>query len=266
MPKSKPNFFTILFKEPHLLIGVIALVAVGVLELMQAIGQVEIFKNKLGFIGTALFLLNATLIAVLYENIKYQEVQEEQTKSLKESLSKIEEKILGHRASIVPPGDKYLWDGFTGDYYVFNPSFRIDTEQYKIERLVNVYSERFKLNEFKARYLFLTGDDAGKEAMSFFIERLKDVKNMLPQNYDLKHKIEIKEIKDRSSSTEQEMYLGKWRSEMRAIYELRKSYHDDYQGRPDYYIVFEHQEIIKELVALYFDPAWKTGTKVDFNL
>ncbi len=259
--EKKSKFRKFVTYEIHLWIGVILGVIYAVAEFGHLFNLFHFENEKL--IGAFCFVAILILISLLIEAFKKNDEDADNFNVIETKLDKIENKVLGTAASIISSGDKYLWDGINGRYYVFNPSFRTDVA--RRDKLVEVYIERFKDSKFKGQYIFLTGDELGKKNLAFFIELLNDVKKKARRSLNITDIIEVKEI-NKPSAFEQEMYIGTFRNEKKAIFEIRESYYDDNSGSPNYYFVFKDEKIINEFINKHFEHAWRNSTKVNLNI
>src|ERR1044072_4249491 len=65
-----------------------------------------------------------------------------------------------------PEEYEYLWGGYTGNYYVYNPSYKVD-EDTDPEEIAKILTRRYQDPRFvRAHYLFLTKDDDGQKDMT----------------------------------------------------------------------------------------------------
>lgn len=147
----------------------------------------------------------------------------------------------------------YLWGGYTGLYCVYNPSYKVDRVSDE-EEIVKIFIHRYQDPNFRqARYLFLTGDECGRDELKYFQKLMNRVKQEYP---DVVKKITVKEIKEKEAFSEAEMYLGSRFGEERGVIELKEPVPRSQHGMPHYYLVIDDQEVIKHCRQEHFDLEW----------
>jgi hypothetical protein len=110
--------------------------------------------------------------------------------------------------------------GFTGTYWVYNPSYQVDKIANEEQEIVKMFIHRYQNPQFeKARYLFLTKDDSGKADLEIFKGMMLQVKQAYPA---VTGKIKVKEMKNMEACSESEMYLGTRYGEQRGVVELKQ--------------------------------------------
>jgi hypothetical protein len=147
----------------------------------------------------------------------------------------------------------YLWGGYTGRYHVYNPSYKVDTNTGEDE-IAKILTRRYQDPQFeRARYLFLTKDDAGKADLKTFRHLMGLVKQACPH---VVNKIEVKELKHMDASSVPEIYLGTRFGMPICVMELKEPAVRPQHGVPHYYLVMHDPEAIEHYRLNHFESVW----------
>ena len=155
-----------------------------------------------------------------------------------------------------------LWGGMSGEYCAYNPSYRLedllgkDGQEQAVARLI----QRYRAKNFKrARYLFLTGDDAGRDDLRSFRRYMKEVHKAVPAVEQL---VEVHELKEKGALHEAEVYIGVRHGRPAAIVEMTGSALGGKQrGAPDYYLDIHDKDAIDHLQKA-FDDHWPSSDRL----
>jgi hypothetical protein len=242
----------------------------------------EGFAQLEQLLGLILVLLSGLAI---YEVVRTFEKSEEQDQSKKtvetftqieNSLRRVEnslqriEKPLQQKVNLMKSPstqEEYgaLWFGYTGVYYVYNPCFRVETrpgmDQAKL--IKEVFVPRYgDSNLTKAYYLFLTKDDDGKNELNKFRALMRETLKLCPQ---VVAKLEVKELTDKASGEDSEVYRGTRNDIVTSVVEPKEKVLTGRRGEPRYYLVITDRDI-NERLKDEFEQDWSKATKVDiFN-
>lgn len=143
----------------------------------------------------------------------------------------------------------YLWGGYTKTYYVYNPSYKVDTRTGK-DQTVQTFMRRYQHPRFdKAQYLFLTQDDDGQNALKTFRELMVEVQKTLP---DVRKKVEVKQNPKKAACSAPEMYLGERDGEPIGVLELKKPTLMQQHGEPQYYLIIHDGKVVDDYISDHF--------------
>lgn len=140
-----------------------------------------------------------------------------------------------------------LWSGFEGNYFAYNPSYRIDNFPgvNRTDIIREVFVARYENKRFdKASYLFLTGDHLGKKDLDDFKKLMKEAKEMAP---DIGTKLEVRERKDLKASGDSESYLGTKNGVKTAILEPKEPPLTRGRGMPYSYFAVTNPQVYNDL-------------------
>src|SRR5215813_5689800 len=136
--------------DPHLWI---AFVAAAVFLLTEILHWLPWFHVEVPVMGVLIVIMICILMLVA-DRLKEADQARENTEKLHRIanyVSDLKGVALRTRPS-TPEEYEYLWGGFTGNYYVYNPSYRVDEDTGEKE-IVNILSRRYQDPRFvKAQY------------------------------------------------------------------------------------------------------------------
>lgn len=248
-------------EDVHLWLVYIVAVVFVLWHLLHALQWIHLEPPEHGF----LFFAVIGILTLAADRIWETEETKEQVEAITTKLSTAYEALLDKRVSLRSrPSESqeyaYLWGGYTGSYRVYNPSYRVDN-QVKEDEIVNLLVHRYRDPNFEeARYLFLTGDDAGCEDLKRFSRLMKRVQKHCP---NVHKKVLVKEIKTEKSGSACEMYLGTRYGNHRAVLELKAPGIHSEHGMPEYYLVIDDDDLVKHYLRSHFEPAWESASAKD---
>ena len=186
----------------------------------------------------------------------------DQTRANTERLRRLEQSTFGTGIALRPrPGKsadyEYLWGGYTGNYHVYNPSYKPDKEIGETE-IVKIFVRRYQNPLFvKAEYLFLTSDHHGLDALETFRRLMAGVKQVYP---GVVSRIEVRQIKEKAACSAPEIYLGERQyldeaAEPMCVLELKGPTSSQQHGVSRYYFVIR-DTAAKEYLLDQFKQAW----------
>lgn len=258
------RFLRRIISDPHL--WIIYILAVGFLlwHLLHALGWVA---QEAPHDGLLLFTTVGILTLVgdrLWEGEQIKEQAQENTKKLAMISQVLLDKRIALRSRPSESEDyAYLWGEYTGNYRVYNPSYRVDTIVNEDE-IVKILLDRYRNPNFKeARYVFLTGDKAGQDDLSRFCELMKRVKQACP---DVARKVRVREVKTKESSSACEIYLGTRYGRDRAVMELKEPVLGAEHGMPHYYLIIDDKDVVEHYLKNHFEPAWNDKSAEDRDI
>jgi hypothetical protein len=183
----------------------------------------------------------------------------DQARENTEKLSRIDDSVSHLRGITLrirpsrPEEYEYLWGGFTSDYYVYNPSYRVD-ETIGDKEIVETLTRRYQNPEFgRAHYLFLTGDAAGQKDFTTFCRLMAGVWGKYPSALE---KIRVKEMSNKAATSAPEMYLGTRRGEKVCVLELKGPTLGQQHGTSHYYLIIRDERVIEHYLVDHFLSAW----------
>jgi hypothetical protein len=248
-------------EDPHLWITFLSFIVFFVVVAShEAVGWPPEIKHEgyLAVISVGVIMLLADRLRVKDQEREHQERVAEQEREHQERLTRITNLLLDKSAALCNrPSTReeydYLWGGYTGRYYVYNPSYRVDTNTGNDE-IARILVRRYQNPAFeKARYLFLTKDAAGQKDLELFRALMHKVK---AQDADVVGKIEVRQQKNRDASSEAEMYLGTRDGRQMGVMELKEQALDPHHGLPHYYLVIHDQVALNRYLRDHFERAW----------
>ncbi|MDQ3803156.1 MAG: hypothetical protein M3416_04805 [Acidobacteriota bacterium] len=239
------------FSDPHLWL---AFVAAAISMLWYFLYKFKLTQGEVSLEGYV-FVITLGIFALVLERLR----EGEQLKENTNKLNSIYNSLFDKRASLCrrpspsqPEAYAYLWGGYTGTYFAYNPSYKVD-EFANEEKIVSFFIDRYQDPSFKeARYLFLTGDASGKADLEFFRRLMNRVKKKYP---NIVNKIKVKEMKDKKASSEPEMYLGTRFGKQRGVIELKEPTAPQH-GRPNYYLVIDDEDVVRHFLEKHFEQEW----------
>lgn len=198
-----------------------------------------------------------TLDGIAADGGKREELERETFEKLSRLVVALSDKKVALRKRPSKP-EEYdcLWGGFTGSYNVYNPSYKVD--QYTgDEDIATILARRYQNPHFdKARYIFLTGDVPGQDALKRFHGLMALVKQKCP---GVVKKVEVRELTERKASATSEVYLGMRDGEPTAVVELKESHQ---HGMPHYYLIIHDKDVCDHYHQDHFEPSWIKATDV----
>ncbi len=248
--KRKLNFKRSFLSEPHLWVAFAAVIIFLLLDLLHEFRWLPWELPEQGLLFVIIFCIAMLVTDRLKES--------EEVKENSEKLARIAGSLFGKGVSLRPrPSTQeeydYLWGGYTGKYYVYNPSYRVDKDTGEKE-IVEIFTRRYENPGFeRARYIFLTKDDSGKNDLATFRRLMLQVKQKCPS---VEKKLELKELKNREASSEAEMYLGFRDNKWMGVLELKEPHSDPHHGMPHYYLVIHEEDVLKHYRQDHFEAAW----------
>lgn len=253
-----------ILSDPHLWIAYVAAATFMLWHLLHALKWVSKEAPPEGLLViTTLGIL--TLVADrLWEGEQIREQVQENT----EKLAMIAHSVFDKRIALRSRPSKseeyaYLWGGYTGTYYVYNPSYQVDkyTDE---DEIVKVLIHRYQNPHFeKARYLFLTKDDSGKADLEIFRRLMVRVKDAYP---NVAKMIKVKVMKNKEAASASEMYLGERYGEQRGVMELKEPALGSQHGMPHYYLVINDKDVIEHYIQDHFLPTWNDTNAEEIDI
>jgi hypothetical protein len=108
----------------------------------------------------------------------------------------------------------------------------------------------------------LTKDDDGKNELNKFRALMRETRKLCPQVVE---KLEVKELTDKASSEDSEIYRGTRNDIWTSVVEAKEKVLTGGQGTPRYYLVITDREINNRLKD-QFQVDWSKATNIDiFN-
>jgi hypothetical protein len=255
--KRKLNFQRSLLSDPHLWIAFAAAIIFLLMEFLHELKWLPWEPSPEGL----LMVITIVIIALVADRL----MEGEEVKENSEKLGRIANSLFGKGASLrrrpsTQEEYDYLWGGYTGKYYVYNPSYRVD-QNTGADEIVKIFVHRYQNSRFeRARYIFLTKDDPGERDLATFHRLMASVKQKYP---DVVKKIELKELKNREASSEGEIYLGMRDGMRMGVMELKEPSSDPQHGMPHYYLVIHDQEVLENHILRHFEAAWNDTNAED---
>ncbi len=162
---------------------------------------------------------------------------------------------------------KALWGGFTGDYFAFNPAYKLEESAgVSLDTLLReVFIPRFRDPSFRSSYIFLVGDESGREALEYFRKLAAGVRRAC---HDAEKRIEVKVI-DRPAEDDCEIYLGTKHGRPTSIVEPREKALSVGRGSPYFYLVVaeaEDQDHVYTRLHNYFNAHWTARDAMKVNV
>jgi hypothetical protein len=253
-----------IISDPHLWI---AFTAAFILLLMDLLHVFKLLARAVPHEGL-LIVITFCIMTLLVDRLREGEQIREQVQENAEKLGRIANSVFDKRIALrsrpsTPEEYAYLWGGYTGMYYVYNPSYQVDkyTDE---DEIVKIFIHRYQNPHFeKARYIFLTKDDSGKADLETFRRLMVRVKQAYP---DVAKKLRVKEVKNKESYSASEMYLGIRYGERRGVMELKEPALGSQHGMPHYYLVIDDKEVVEHYLKDHFEPAWNDRDAEDTNI
>ena len=248
--------------DPHLWI---AFVAAAVFLLMEILHWLPWLHLEVPLEGV-LIVIMICILTLVADRLK----EADQVRENAEKLGRIANSVLVMRGITLrirpstPEEYEYLWGGYTGNYYVYNPSYKVD-EDTDPKEIAKILTRRYQDPRFvKAHYLFLTKDDDGQKDMTTFFGLMTEVARHCPEVVD---KIRVRQMCNRAASSAPEMYLGTRRDEKVCVLELKGPTLSQQHGTSHYYLVIHDQKVIEHYLVDHFLPAWDDvhAEKVDLR-
>jgi hypothetical protein len=254
--------------DPHLWIALLVGCFFVVMELLKVFHQLNEGEGLHGLsLDVGVTVIVICIISMVADHLKesgqVRDNAEKITRTV-QTVVDVDQSLRGDRKVALraspdsPEEYDYLWGGYTGTYRAYNPRYlvdkNLDEEKEDREKIVKLFIRRYQNPEFvKAQYLFLTGDDSGKEALEYFRDLMQQVKK---QCKDVVGKVQVKEMKEKAASSEAEMYLGRRHHQPMGVVELREPILNPEGGRPHYYLVIYDEEVFEHYRQWHFDQAW----------
>lgn len=241
--------------DPHLWI---ALVAAAIIMLMELLHRFEWLQ-----VEVVLSVIMLCILMLAWERLKERNQVRENAKTLDSIAHSVFDKRMALRTRPLAQDEyDYLWGGYTGNYYVYNPAYKVD-ENIGEKRIVDILTRRYQDPLFvQAQYLFLTGDVAGQNELQTFRRLMTGVRGKYPE---VINKIQVKQMKSKAATSAPEMYLGERRGDRVGVLELKGPTLDQQHGTSHYYLLINDDEVIKHYLFDHFQQAWEDATcvKVD---
>lgn len=251
----------IFLSDPHLWL---AFLAAAIALLWYFLHKFKLTDRKVSIEGFV-FVITLSVFALVLEDLRKGEQLKKNTKRLDLIYHSFFDARVALRSRPLKQEDyDYLWGGYTGTYSVYNPSYQVEAVGDQ-DKIVETFIDRYRSPNFKeARYLFLTGDDSGKNDLADFQQLMKRVKQEQP---NVVEKIRVKEMKGKEASSEPEMYLGTRFGKLRGVMELKEPTIGSLHGMPYYYLVIDDEDVIRHYLNNHFDKEWTSKdaqVKTDF--
>ena len=250
---TKDRIKRIVTSDFHLWITLATAVGYFFVKFLNELKWLDWEPSSEGLLVIITFCLAALLIDRLWEGEKLWEKVCDNTEKLTflERTSLHKEIALRLRPE-TPPDYDYLWGGYTGNYYAYNPSYKLDKQTGESE-VVDIFVHRYQNPHFgKAQYLFLTHDHHGQNALKTFRLLMAAVKQAYPR---VINKIKVKEIKEKAASSAPELYLGERHTKPMGVMELKGPTLTHQHGTALYYFVIQDKEI-KDYLLDQFNQVW----------
>lgn len=239
-----------IISDPHLWIAFVAAAIFLLMDFLHALKWLQWEVPAEGLLIVITFCIITLLGDRLWEG--------EQVRENVEKLGRIANSIFDKRVALrsrPTTGEEYadLWGGYTGKYYAYNPSYRVDKNTGEKE-IVNILLHRYRNPHFdEARYLFLTKDLSGQEDLKIFRKLMAQVKQAYT---DVDKKIKVREMKDKEASSAVEMYLGTRDGMPMGVLELKDPTLELKHGMPHYYLIIQDKDVVKYYISEHFELAW----------
>jgi len=243
--------------DPHLWVAFFAVFVFLVMDTLHALKWIPWELPPSGL----LIVITLCIAILLGDRLKEGNAARQDSQRLSRVYECVEEKAAGLRRRPSTREDyDYLWGGFTGKYYVYNPSYNVD--QYTgEEEIVKIFLYRYQNESFEeARYLFLTQDAAGQGDLATFRRLMGKVKQQYPE---VTKKVRVKELKNSSAPSSAEMYVGMRDGKRIGVMELKEPALEPQHGVPHYYLVIHDQEVLEHYLSVHFEPAWMDVNAVE---
>jgi hypothetical protein len=251
MPKGVLRFLRrSVLSDPHLWIAFAAAVIFLLLSILHELGWIPWEPRSEGL----LIVITICIIALVADRLK----EGDEVRGNAEKLGQIENSLLDKRVALrgrpsTPEEYDYLWGGYSGKYYVYNPSYRVDRNTGEDE-IVKILVHRYQNPSFeRARYLFLTKDESGNADLQTFRRLMAAVRRAYPA---VVGKVEVRELKNQEASSAGEVYLGTRHGTPMCVMELKEPALDPQHGMPHYYLVIHDEDVLEHYLRDHFEPAW----------
>src|ERR1043165_4187724 len=141
--------------DPHLWIAFVAAAVFLLTEILHWLPWFHVSEvSEMG----VLIVIMISILTLVADRLKEADQNRENTERLgrvADYVSDLQGVSLRTRPS-TPEEYESLWGGFTGNYYVYNPAYRVDEDTGEQE-IVSILARRYQDPRFrKAQYLFLT--------------------------------------------------------------------------------------------------------------
>jgi hypothetical protein len=238
--------------DPHLWIAFVAAAVFLLTEILHWLPWFHVSEvSEMG----VLIVIMISILTLVADRLKEADQSRENTERLgrvADYVSDLQGVSLRTRPS-TPEEYESLWGGFTGNYYVYNPAYRVDEDTGEQE-IVSILARRYQDPRFrKAQYLFLTKDVAGQKDLKTFCQLMTGVKHHCP---DVVSKIQIKQMSNKAASSAPEMYLGTRRGEKVCILELKGPTLGATHGTSHHYLIIRDKKVIEHYLVDHFQLAW----------
>lgn len=246
-----------LLAEPHLWIAVLAAIAFFVMELLHLWHWPAWMDPVRGVVH----IVMVCILAMAVDRLKEGEV----TRHNAGRIRRIEDAVFAAHSTLCsrprhPIEFDRLWGGFTESYCAYNPSYRLE-ELSGGDYVVSLLEQRFRSPLFsKARYVFLTHDQAGLEDLARFRAVILRVHAAWP---GVSKVLQVRVVKEREAAPEAEMYIGTRGGKRVGIIEMTERALGGSHGAPTYYLVTHDPDVIEHYLQKHFDQAWASGTPFD---
>jgi hypothetical protein len=246
-----------LLSEPHLWIAVLSAVAFFVMELLH----LWHWPAWMDPIRGVVHIVMVCILAIAADRLK----EGDATRQNAERIRRIEDAVLAQRASLVgrprhPHEFEQLWGSFTDAYCAYNPSYRLQ-ELAGDDYVVSLLVQRFRNPLFgRARYLFLTHDQAGLDGLARFRDIMLRVQAEWP---NAAKGLQVRVIRQRDAAPDAEMYIGTRDGKRVGIIEMTDPALGGGHGAPNYYLVTYDPNVIEHYLQKHFDQSWAAGTPFD---
>ena len=240
-------------KDPHLWCALVA----GCVFLILEILRVHWVSDELvPVVGMSIVIV--CLVVLIADRLKESnDARENADRVTRIFHSTFHKRVTIRNCPCDPEGYDDLWGGFTGDYFVYNPSYNVD-DSMGTDETAKIFLQRYRHPRFgKAKYLFLTKDHEGQKALNTFRAIMAKVKQAQP---DILRKVKVKENKKKAACSAPEMYLGTRHGERLAVLESKSPTSFDQHGTPPYYLVIHDGDVLENLEGEHL-RAW-TATEV----
>jgi hypothetical protein len=246
-----------ILSDPHLWV---AFAAAVVFLLLRVLHELQLIPWEVPSEGL-LMVITFCIIMLVADRLKEGEDVRENAEKLRVIEHAVHDKRVALRGRPSTPEDyDYLWGGYSGKYYVYNPSYRVDRNTGE-EEIVKILVHRYQNPSFeKARYLFLTKDASGNADLKTFRRLMAAVRKEYPA---VVGKVEVRQLKDLEASSAAEMYLGTRHGRPMGVMELKEPALDPQHGMPHYYLVIDDKNVLDHYYKDHFEPAWNDANAED---
>jgi hypothetical protein len=244
-------------RDPHLWIALVAAAAF----LLMDIGDLVHWSPSAPPPKGVLVVIMLCIVMIVADRLKHSEQVRDNAKRLERLASAIyDDRVALQKRPMNGEDAQKMWAGFTGRYAAYNPSYRLQS-LVGDDHVYAILVDRFRDPRFEhARYIFLTGDDLGRRDLQNFVTLMKRVRTQCPE---VAATVQVRVIRDKTATSDAEMYLGIQDRRLVCILEPREPALGPTHGAPHYYLIIHKKKVIEDHLQTYFDNAWEAASEVD---